>query len=152
MAIPIYIGVEGVILKRTSRSMGARRGFAMTRYGLTFLEWAIYGFDCFWLTRLNRDGGSGRVRSAFRIALEQSVLPGEVDLLLECIRPTVWDLAMAEAIDLNSNFRWIANTPDESAWGILKRRGLERNIIATPPLDRPEDIAKIQLQLESLYD
>ena len=59
---------------------------------------------------------------------------------------------MVEAIDLDTDFRWIANTPDEFTLSILERRGLTCRLILTPPFDCPEAIANIQVQLESLYD
>ena len=83
MAVRLYLGVEGVLLHRTARAEGARRGFEMANYALQFLSWAIAGFDCFWLTSLDRDGGDMRIRRAFQIVMNTPSLPSEFDLLFE---------------------------------------------------------------------
>lgn len=152
MAVRLYLGVEGVLLHRTKRVKGARRGFEMAPYALQFLSWAANGFECFWLTGLNRDGGDHRIRRAFRIALNMPALPSEFDILFECVRPTVWDTAMAEGIDLGSNFYWIANDPDEDSLWVFERRGLRKRLILCSTRESPDDFAKIQVQLGSHYE
>ena len=67
MAVKLYLGVEGVLLHRTLRGSGNRRGFAIPRYALEFLAWAVEGFECYWLTSLDQRGGNHRIRRAFRV-------------------------------------------------------------------------------------
>jgi len=152
MAVRLYIGVEGFLIHRLNRADGARRGYTMTRYGLKFLRWASLGFDCRWLTRLNREGLDYRIRRAFRIALECSAPSNDFDLLFELVDTTYWEHNMVEAIDLETDFYWITHNPDALSQKILDRCGLADRLITSPPLDRPEDIANIQLRLGSLYD
>ena len=151
MATRLYLGVEGVLLHQYDRAKGARRRFKMTRYGLPFLEWAINGFYCSWLTALNHDGGDHRIRRALAIALGYPKLPSEFDLLFEFVQPTYWETTMVEAIDLQSNFYWIANNPDTTSLTALDRRGLTDRLILSSTLDSPDDIAGLQVRLESAY-
>jgi len=152
VAIRLYIGVEDFLIHRLNRGDGARRGYAITRYGLKFVKWASLGFDCRWLTQLNRDGGDHRIRRAFRIALACTSPSNDFDLLFELVYPTYWEANMVEAIDLESEFYWITSEPDSFSRSVLERRGLAVRLIVSPPLDRPEDIANIQLRLGSFYD
>lgn len=104
MTINLYLGVEDVLLFRTIRADGNRRGFAMARYALDFLTWAAQGFECHWLTSLDRRGGDARIRRAFRFALGLPALTGEIEILFECIAPTVRDMSMStKRIDVSSS-------------------------------------------------
>ena len=124
----------------------------MTRYGLKFLRWTSLGFDCRWLTRLNREGLDYRIRRAFRIALECPNPSSDLDFLFELVDTTYWETHMVEAIDLERDFFWITNELDNFSRNVLERRRLTDRLIVSPPLDRPADIANIQLRLESFYD
>ncbi len=55
MVMPLYLGVEGMLLHQNDRSKGSRRRFEMTQYGLTFLECVIDGFNCSWLADVECD-------------------------------------------------------------------------------------------------
>ena len=90
--------------------------------------------------------------TAFRIALNMPALPSEFDILFECVRPTVWETAMAEGIDLESDFYWVANNPDEESLEVLERRGLKKRLIFSSALDSPEAIASVQFQLDTVFD
>lgn len=147
--MPLYLGVEGVLLRQNDRAKGARRRFEMTHYGLTILEWAIEGFNCHWLTSLNHNGGDHRIRRAFAIALGYPILPSEFDLLFEFVQPTYWETTMVEAIDLESDFYWIANNPDTTSLTALDRRGLTDRLILSSTLDSPDDIAGLQVRLSA---
>ena len=115
MAVRLYLGVESVLLHRTARGSGNRRGFVIPPYALEFLTWAVNGFECHWLTSLDQRGGNNRIRRAFRVALELPALTGDLEILFECVSPTVWDRSMAEGIDLDSDFYWIAKNPDQES-------------------------------------
>lgn len=151
MATPLYLGVEGVLIHQNDRAKGARRRFEMTQYGLTFLEWVIEGFNCYWLTSLDHHGGDHRIRRAFAIALGYPTLPSEFDLLFEFVQPTYWENAMVETIPHQSHFYWIASDPDAASLKALERRGLKNRLILSSTLDSPDDIARLQVQLESAY-
>ena len=152
MAVKLYLGVEGVLLHRTARGSGSRRGFVVPPYALEFLSWAIEGFECYWLTSLDQRGGDNRIRRAFRIALELPARTGDFDILFECVNPTVWDRCMAEAIDLDSDFYWITKNPDQGSLAVLERRGLNERMILCSTDENSDDFAKIQVRLESLYE
>jgi len=91
MAVKIYLGVEGVLLRRVDRTERKARGFEAMPYALEFLSWCVSRFDCYWLTRLDRCGGNNRIKRAFRIAWNEWQLPGELEILFEAVNPTVWD-------------------------------------------------------------
>ena len=152
MAVRLYLGVEGVLLHRTGKSRGERRGFQMAPHALEFLTWAVYGFECHWLTSLDQRGGNNRIRRAFRVALELPALTGDLEILFECVSPTVWDRSMAEGIDLDSDFYWIAKNPDQVSLAALERRGLNERLILCSTNNKPDDFAKIQLRLEPLSE
>jgi len=152
MTVTLYLGVEEVFIHRTEPVKGVRRRYAIAPYALTFLCWATYGFECRWLTRWNRDGGANRIRAAFQIALNLRNLPNDMEDLFECISPTVWDNAMVEGIDVDTDFYWIETNPDQESLAALERRGLQERLIQRSPADTPEDIAKVQLLLEPYYE
>lgn len=151
MATRLYLGVEGVLLHQYDRAKGARRRFEMTRYGLTFLEWAIEGFNCHWLTALDHHGGDRRIRRAFAIALGYPTLPSEFDILFEYVQPTYWENAMIETMPDKGHFYWIASEPDAASLKALERKGLKNRLILSSTLDSSDDIARLQVQLESAY-
>lgn len=149
MVVKLYLGVEGVLLHRTNRLNRKARGFEAVPHALEFLSWAHLRFECYWLTSLDRGGGNNRIKRAFRIALNLPSLPGELEFLFEVVNPTVWDMTKVEAIDLDSNFFWIENDPDQESLAVLKRRGLENRLMICR---EPNDFWKFACLLEPLSD
>jgi len=149
MVVKLCLGVEGVLLHRTNRLNRKARGFEAVPHALEFLSWAHLRFECYWLTSLDRGGGNNRIKRAFRIALNLPSLPGELEFLFEVVNPTVWDNAKIEGIDLDSNFFWIENDPDQESLAVLKRRGLENRLMICR---EPNDFWKFACLLEPLSD
>ena len=152
MAVRLYLAVENVLLHRRERVKRKRRGFEAAPYVLDFLTWAVYGFECYWLTSLDRSGSDTRIKRAFRVALNLPNLPGELELLFQAVLPTIWESAKAEAIDLDSDFRWIENDPDQETLAFLDRRGLKDRLILCSTNQNPDDLARVRCQLESLFE
>ncbi len=147
MAVKLYLGVEGVLLRQVDRIERKARGFEAMPYGLEFLSWAVSRFNCYWLTRLDRSGGNNRIKRAFRIAWNIPNLPGEIEILFEAVIPTVWDNAKIEGIELDRDFFWIESDPDTECLAGLKRRGLENRLLI---YRQPNDLWKFACQLEPL--
>lgn len=152
MAAKLYLGVEDVLVHRTDRSNGSRRGYELAPGALRFLTWAVRGFNCYWLTGLEQHGGNTRIRRAFRVALDQPVLNGEIEMLFEYVRPTYWEDCMVEALDFGAEFYWIANGTDAFSRAVLRRRGLEDRLILCSTKENADDFARIQVRLEGVYE
>ena len=114
-------------------------------HALDFLEWAALEFDCHWLTRLDRDGGFEETKRAFESALGLPENSGDLDLLFHLVQPTYWESCKLEAIDLDSDFRWIDDDPDEESLAFLERRSLMDRLMICR---RPEDLTKIMCELQ----
>ena len=152
MAVKLYLGVEGVLLHRRDRARRQRRGFEAAPYVLDFLTWAVYGFECYWLTNLDRSGGDTRIKRAFRVALNLPSPPGELELLFDMVETTFWETCKLEAIDLDSDFKWIENDPDQETLACLDRRGLKDRLILCSTDQMPDDLARVRCQLEPLFE
>jgi hypothetical protein len=147
MTLQLYLGVEGVLLRRIGTDDAGKTEFEPLPCALDFLEWAALEFDCHWLTRLDRDGGFEETERAFRSALGLAERSSELELLFHLVQPTYWETCKLEAIDLDSDFRWIDDDPDEESLAGLKRRSLVDRLMICR---RPEDFARIRCQLEPL--
>ena len=141
MVVKLYLGVEGVLLHRANRLKRKGRGFEAVPHALEFLSWAVYRFEC--------SGGNNRIKRAFRIAWDLPSLPGELEILLEAVIPTVWESAKAEGIDLDGDFFWIENDPNQESLAVLKRRRWEHRLLLCR---EPNDLAKFTCLLEPLSD
>ncbi len=147
MTLKLYLGVEGVLLRRIDTDGAGKTEFEPLPYALDFLEWAALEFDCHWLTRLDRDGGFEETERAFKSALGLPERSGELDLLFHLVQSTYWETCKLEAIDLDSDFRWIDDDPDQESLVVLKRRGLEHRLLLCR---EPNDLAKFTCLLEPL--
>ncbi len=149
MTLHLYLGVEGVLLRRTTREGHDQTGFELVPGALDFLQWASLEFRCYWLTRLDRSGGAEEITKAFRMALGISDLPGELELIFAMIQPRYWEYAKAEGIDMDSDFKWIDDDTDEESIAELERRSLiDRLLICR----EPNDLWKFACLLEPLSD
>ncbi len=149
MTLHLYLGVEGVLLRRTDPEGNGESGFELVPHALNFLRWASLKFECHWLTRLDRDGGFVETERAFKAALGLPETSGELDLLFHLVQPTYWETCKLEGIDLDSDFRWIDDDPDQESLVVLKRRGLEHRLLLCR---EPNDLAKFACLLEPLSD
>jgi hypothetical protein len=147
MTLQLYLGVEGVLLRRTGPDSAGKSGFEPLPYALDFLEWAVLEFDCHWLTRLDRLGGFEEVKRAFKVTLDLPERSGELDLLFHLVQPTYWETCKVEAIDLDRDFIWIDDDPDEESLAVLKRRSLMDRLMICR---KPDDLVKIRCQLEPI--
>ena len=152
MAVRLYLTVEGVLLHRRDRARRQRRGFEAAPHVLDFLTWAVYGFECYWLTSLDRSGSDTRIKRASRVALNLPNLPGELELLFFAVQPTAWENSKLEAIDLDSDFRWIENDLDQESLAGLDRRGLKDRLILCSTDQNPDDLARVRCRLEPLFE
>jgi hypothetical protein len=66
-------------------------------------------------------------------------------LLFHLVQPTYWETCKIEGIDLDSDFRWIDDDPDEESLAGLKRRELMDRLMIC---QKPDDLARIRCQLE----
>jgi hypothetical protein len=144
MTLHLYLGVEGVLLRRTDPEGNGESGFELVPHALNFLRWASVKFECHWLTRLDHDGGFEETERAFKAALGLTERSGELDLLFHLVQPTYWETCKLEGIDLDSDFKWIDDNPDQEALAGLNRRSLmDRLMICRTP----DDFARIMCQL-----
>ena len=144
MTLQLYLGVEGVLLRSIGTDSAGKNEFEPLPYALNFLEWAVLEFDCHWLTRLDRHGGFEEIERAFKSALGLPERSGELDLLFHLVQPTYWENCKIEGIDLDSDFRWIDDDPDQESLAVLNRRSLMDRLMTC---QKPDDLTRIMCQL-----
>ena len=152
MSTKLYLGIEGVLLRDSAPDDPLRSAFGILPGADQFVNWAVMGFECYWLTHLNQDGGDERIRQALLAATGLPSSSDQLDMLFEMVAPTYWEDAMVEGIDLDSNFYWLAHEPDATSLQVVDRRGLSDRLIICSPDDEPEVFARVQCQLGGLAE
>jgi hypothetical protein len=134
----LYLDIDGVLL--TAKHTQAAPGVD------AFVAFATKYFDCYWLTTHCK----GDSRSALKY-LSQFLLPATLDKLKEGVLPTNWDALKTEAIDLESDFYWVDDSPFQAEVACLQSKHVVDRLIVVD-LNRPNELLAIQTKLLLLYE
>lgn len=119
----LYLDIDGVFLLPTV-SENYDCGWTLAGDAEEFLDWALDAFDCFWLTARDMRGDRAEIERAFRVSLRAPSLSPFLINALKHIEPTRWSRTKLTGIDLESNFYWIDDAPDQEAVAELTKRNI----------------------------
>lgn len=108
----LYLDVDGVLLGKNSKGE-----IALIPDIEEILIYTRNHFDCYWLTTHGRYGIDGV------IAYIKPYFIGQDLSLLSHIKPLLWKTLKTEAIDFDSPFIWIDDSPLDFEIQILKEKG-----------------------------
>jgi len=134
----LYIDIDGVLLttKKTQTPCHA----------IEFIDYIITEFDCYWLTSHCR---SGKKEIESLLLYLSSYYNTKTIEKLKTIKPTSWETAKTEGIDLTSDFYWLDDYPFEFEKAILKKHcKLDRLIVVD--LNKPDELKRIKALLQSI--
>jgi hypothetical protein len=119
----LYLDIDGVFLLPTvSENYDCR--WTLAGDAEEFLDWALDVFDCYWLTARDMRGDRAEIERAFRESLQSLSLPPFLTKALKHIEPTRWSRTKLTGIDLESNFYWIDDAPDQEAVAEIRKRNI----------------------------
>jgi len=119
----LYLDIDGVFLLPTV-SEKYDCGWTLAGDAEEFLDWALDACDCFWLTARDMRGDRAEIERAFRTSLLSPSLPPFLINALRHIEPTRWSRTKVTGIDLESNFYWVDDAPDQEAVAELTKRNI----------------------------
>ena len=134
--IKLYLDIDGVLL--TAKHTRAAEGVD------EFVDFVTTHFECYWLTTHCK----GESRTALKY-LVQFMQSETIKKLEDAVRPTNWDALKTEAIDFESDFYWLDDSPLPVERRILEDNGVGDRLVLID-LERPSELANIGLELKYL--
>jgi hypothetical protein len=132
----LYLDIDGVLL--TSKNTRAAPGVD------EFVAFVTQRFECYWLTTHCK----GDSNSALKY-LSQFLLPATIEKLKDAVLPTNWDTLKTEAIDLESDFIWLDDSPFQAEIARLQSKQVVDRLIIVD-LNRPNQLLSIEAKLRVL--
>lgn len=141
----IYLDVDGVLLgKNDPRDMQ----LVLANHTTEFLSFCLDRFDCYWLTTHCRNGDAGRLLTN----IERMVPPGAhaaaTLAMLRRVKPTSWQTLKTEAIDFESDFFWVDDSPLQYEIEQLKSHGVLDRWIRTDTRVDPDGLKSVMERLK----
>jgi hypothetical protein len=132
----LYLDIDGVLLmaKHTQAAPGVD----------AFVAFVTQHFDCYWLTTHCKGDSHPAIRY-----LAQFLLPSTLELLRAAVNPTNWDTLKTEAIDFESNFYWIDDSPFQAEKACLEYNQVANRLIVVD-LNCPNELFIVQTKLREL--
>jgi hypothetical protein len=137
----LYIDVDGVVLARDV----SRFGYCVAHYGEEFLVWAVEHFEVRWLSSRCQNGNVEEVRRAFRLAGLSANSPSWTTI--NRIPAATWGSYKFQGIDLQSDFYWIDDNPDQQSLDLLRQHDRQDRLIRVIAGD-PEALPQVRNFLE----
>ncbi|MBO2007643.1 hypothetical protein [Hymenobacter negativus] len=131
----LYLDIDGVLL--TAKHTQAAPGVD------AFVAFVTQHFDCYWLTTHCK----GDSHTAIRY-LTQFLLPSTLEQLKVAVHPTNWDALKTEAIDFESDFYWIDDSPFQAEKACLKSNQVTDRLIVVD-LNCPNELSSVQTKLQA---
>ncbi len=127
----VYIDIDGVLLTND---------LSIPEYGLKFINFLTENFECFWLTTHCRTGENKSIEYLERFYSEDAINK------LKKIKTTDWVDKKTEAIDFNSEFIWLDDSPfNFEKQDLIKRERLESLIVVN--LNKEKELLHIENQI-----
>jgi hypothetical protein len=129
----LYLDIDGVLLtsKHTQAAPGVDR----------FVAFVTQHFDCYWLTTHCKGDSAPALKY-----LSQFLLPATIDKLKGAVLPTTWDTLKTEAIDLESDFIWLDDSPFQAEIAFLNAHQVSNQLILVN-LNRAEELLNVTTKL-----
>ena len=136
--IKLYLDIDGVLL--TAKHTRAAEGVDK------FVDFVTTHFECYWLTTHCK----GESITALKY-IAQFMQPKTIKRLEDAVRPANWDALKTEAIDFESDFYWLDDSPLPVERRILEGNGVSDRLVLID-LERPSELANIELELKYLLE
>ena len=147
----LYLDVHGVILRQSAtRARDGLNEYEIHPSAVSFLEWCLEKFECFWLTSLARDGDYQELERAVRHALPAWSLPPNWRDIIHAIKPASWARLKTDGIDLGSDFYWVDDNPQNEAVTTLRWLGLETRLVTVSPNRQNDHLTALPAQISAL--
>ena len=129
----LYLDIDGVLL--TAKNTRAAPGVD------EFVAFVTQHFDCYWLTTHCKGDSSSALKY-----LSQFLLPATINKLKDAVHSTNWDALKTEAIELESDFYWIDDSPFQAEIACLQANQVTSRLIVVD-LNRPNELSTVQTKL-----
>lgn len=134
----LYLDIDGVLLtnKNTRAAAGA----------IEFVDFALYSFECYWLTTHCKEGNSNKVLSYL-----SQYYPNDVMDKLKSVKPTNWDTLKTEGIDFESDFFWVDDYVFEAEKKVLGQHTCIENLILVN-LDNQDELLRVKQKITEIAE
>lgn len=122
----LYFDIDGVLVGR---------GWKPAENVTEFLKVATEKHDCYWLTTHCQVGD---VAEPMKYLAD--ILDAEAIEYCKKIKPLIWKLNKAEAIDFNSDFLWFEDTPSEYEKEILSSHNKLSSLVLVDLIKNPNQL------------
>jgi hypothetical protein len=138
----LYIDIDGVLLGKKDPN---DYEICIAGGARDFLAYALWHFDCYWLTsRANR----GDARSALE-ALKPYADKVSMELA-KVVKPTSWATLKTEAIDLKSDFYWLDDQLFQTEREVLEQHGRIDRWVKVDTRANYSDLVRVKQHLARL--
>ncbi|MEM3097470.1 MAG: hypothetical protein QXU32_01955 [Nitrososphaerales archaeon] len=120
----LYIDIDGVLL--IPKNDNNQDAPPLKEHVDEFIKWAVYRYDCYWLTAWAPDGTMDTIKSELL-----PYLPKEAN----AIKPSKWHDLKTEALDPAGGWIWIDDNILPGEQRFLEMYGLQNNFIKVDPYD-----------------
>jgi len=111
----LFIDIDGVLLgKKTPDD----HKICLAGGARDFLVYALWHFDCYWLTSHANRGDAGPALAALRPFSDKTFME-----MAKIVKPVTWKTLKTEAIDLKSDFYWLDDQLLQMEREILEKAG-----------------------------
>jgi len=111
----LYIDIDGVMLGKKDPN---DYEICLAGGARDFLAYAIWHFDCYWLTTHAKEGDVGPALVALRPFADKVFME-----MAKTVKPVTWKTLKTEAIDLKSDFYWLDDQLLQTEQEILEKAG-----------------------------
>lgn len=131
----LYIDIDGVILGKKSPT---DIRISLANSAAEFLKFCISNFECYWLTTHCKDGKIQSIVDVMSRYADDGALS-----LISSIKPAVWNTLKTEAIDFESDFYWIDDSPMAGEIEVLKEHNAINRLIQVDTRKNCNDLKRV---------
>jgi len=137
----LYIDIDGVLLGH--KNPGDSR-VSIANHAEDFLDFALCNFRCFWLSTHGKDGNLHSILRVFRRHSSKISFLEKV----AAISPAPWKTLKVDAINMDSDFYWIDDTPLQVEIQRLEMMDCGDRLILVNTRIHPDDLLRARQILE----
>lgn len=139
----MYLDIDGVLVAGSS-TFGLETFIA--GHAVEFLSFCLANYECYWLTTHCRDGDTSHLMAYLGKASDRVLLR-----LSREVKPTSWSTLKTEAIDFESDFYWIDDSPLQYEIEQLEMRGVQDRWIHTDTRKDPDGLLRVMELLPATF-
>lgn len=138
----LYIDIDGVLLGKKAPD---DYDICLAAGVRDFLAYALWHFDCYWLTSRANHGDTRPALGALKPYADKVTME-----MAKTVKPTNWTTLKTEVIDLKGNFYWIDDQPLQTEQEILKNAGCFDRWIRVDTRANFSDLIRVKQHLARL--